>query len=244
MTKFFFKKKGDGGGPMRSQVVGIAWIIAILVAMMGWYFFSNERSVKGVEVAEERAISGEVLEKKEDSVYRSRRRGALSYSKQARYEKQKIAVEELYTREAPPVRKQVLKVELNSADTTTLQLLHGIGPAFAQRIVRYRERLGGYVADSQLLEVYGFTPALLDHVRPHLELDTAQRRRIRINSVGLKELARHPYVEYYQARDVLNLRSKGVVFRTEEDLRAVPSMADSTLMRLRPYVDYTLSVTE
>lgn len=146
----------------------------------------------------------------------------------------------MYSHEPPPVRKQALRVELNGADTTALQLLHGIGPAYARRIVRYRERLGGFVADSQLLEVYGFTPALLDHLRPQLELDTAARRRIAINRVELKELARHPYVEYYQARDIVNLRAKGVIFSTEEDLRAVPSMADSTLRRLRPYLDFSI----
>ena len=130
-----------------------------------------------------------------------------------------------------------MRVELNAADTTALMLLHGIGPAYAQRIVRYRERLGGFVDMSQLLEVYGFTPALLEHIAPYLLLDTLGIRKISVNNIGLKALARHPYVEYYQARDIVNLRAHGVVFETEEDLRAVPSMADSTLQRRRPYLD-------
>lgn len=222
---------------MRSQVIGIAWIIAVLVLCAGWYFFSlREVEKKGAEAAE-MVAEVENLAAKEDSVYRSRRESRVMHREPARYEGRG---EPMYSQEPPPVRKQALRVELNGADTTALQLLHGIGPAYARRIVRYRERLGGFVADSQLLEVYGFTPALLDHLRPQLELDTAARRRIAINSVGLKELARHPYVEYYQARDIVNLRAKGVIFSAEEDLRAVPSMADSTLRRLRPYLDFSL----
>ena len=222
---------------MRSQVIGIAWIIAVLVLCAGWYFFSlREVEKKGAEAAE-MVAEVENLAAKEDSVYRSRRESRVMHREPARYEGRG---ELMYSHEPPPVRKQALRVELNGADTTALQLLHGIGPAYARRIVRYRERLGGFVADSQLLEVYGFTPALLDHLRPQLELDTAARRRIVINSVGLKELARHPYVEYYQARDIVNLRAKGVIFSSEEDLRAVPSMADSTLRRLRPYLDFSL----
>lgn len=222
---------------MRSQVIGIAWIIAVLVLCAGWYFFSlREVEKKGAEAAE-MVAEVENLAAKEDSVYRSRRGTRVMHREPARYEGRG---EPMYSHEPPPVRKQALRVELNGADTTALQLLHGIGPAYARRIVRYRERLGGFVADSQLLEVYGFTPALLDHLRPQLELDTAARRRIAINSAGLKELARHPYVEYYQARDIVNLRAKGVIFSAEEDLRAVPSMADSTLRRLRPYLDFSL----
>ena len=59
-----------------------------------------------------------------------------------------------------------------------------------------------------------------------------------INSVELKQLIKHPYIEYYQARDIVQLRNKGVVFRTADDLRAVPSMADSTLERLLPYISF------
>ena len=138
----------------------------------------------------------------------------------------------------PAARRQPLVVELNSADTTTLQLLHGIGPTYARRIVRYRERLGGFRKTGQLLEVYGITPELLSHIGPSLSLDTTAIRRIDINNVELKQLIKHPYIEYYQARDIVRLRQRGTVFRCADDLRAVPSMADSTLERLLPYIDF------
>ena len=148
-----------------------------------------------------------------------------------------------YSTVAPAPRKQPLVVELNSADTLTLQLLHGIGPAYARRIVRYRERLGGFVSTEQLLEVYGFTPELLEHIRPSLRLDSSAIERIPINSIELKQLARHPYVEYYQARDIVRLRSLGTLFHSADDLRAVPSMADSTLQRLLPYLDFSVDAS-
>jgi len=117
-------------------------------------------------------------------------------------------------------------------------LLHGIGPTFANRIVRYRNRLGGFVSKEQLLEVYGFTPELLDHIAPHLHIEADSLRRIPVNSIPLKQLVKHPYIEYYQARDIVNLRQRGVCFSSVDDLRAVPSMADSTLERLLPYLSF------
>lgn len=172
------------------------------------------------------------LEKKEDSVYAVRR--------QKRSEKRvaRTLDSSYYTTQAPKPMRQPLMVELNTADTTTLQLLHGIGPAYARRIVRYRERLGGFVRLEQLEEVYGITPELVAHLAPHLQIDTAAVQRIRINEAELKRLVKHPYMEYYQARDIVVLRKKGVRFASVDDLRAVPSMADSTLQRLLPYLDF------
>ena len=115
-------------------------------------------------------------------------------------------------------------------------LLHGIGPTFASRIVRYRERLGGFVNKEQLLEVYGVTPELLEHIAPHITVDAGHVRRICLDTITLKQLIRHPYIEYYQARDIVRLRDHGTRFLSTDDLRAVPSMADSTLQRLLPYL--------
>ena len=129
-----------------------------------------------------------------------------------------------------------MSIDLNTADTTTLQLLHGIGPTFARRIVAYRDRLGGFVSKDQLLEVYGFTPELLLHIEPHIAVGSDSIRRLHVNSIALKQLIRHPYIEYFQARDLINLRSRGVRFESLDDLRALPSMSDSTLDRLAPYL--------
>lgn len=137
-----------------------------------------------------------------------------------------------------PVRRKPLQVELNGADTLTLQLLHGIGPAYAKRIVNYRERIGGFVNKEQLMEVYGLTPQLLDHIAPFLTIDTSLMKRIKINEVSLKELIRNPYIDYYQARDLIDYRNKGHRFTSPEELMLISSMDDTTRMRLLPYLDF------
>ena len=110
--------------------------------------------------------------------------------------------------------------------------------------MNYRSRLGGFIRTDQLLEVYGFTPDLLAHIAPCLTLDTSNITRISINSIPLKQLIRHPYIEYYQARDIVTLRNRGLRFHTPDDLRAVPSLADSTLQRLLPSLDFGDSSAE
>lgn len=222
-------------GPTHSQTLGIIWLSAALLLLAVIVFFSSRHAVESTPDDSSATLHEEILTTKEDSVYRTRRQ--YRYNQQKPKEKHPTKPS-FYTTVPPAPTKQPLSVELNSADTLTLQLLHGIGPAYASRIVRYRDRLGGFVSTSQLLEVYGVTPELVDHLSPHLRLDTGAIRRIHINTIDLKALARHPYVEYYQARDIVRLRSLGIRFHSADDLRAVPSMADSTLQRLLPYLDF------
>ena len=46
-------------------------------------------------------------------------------------------------------------IEINGADTTLLMKIPGIGSYYASRIVRYRERLGGFASAQQLEEIDG-----------------------------------------------------------------------------------------
>lgn len=235
---------------MHSQVVGIVWISVILLLVATLAIFLPKRMTHKVADNGNYTTDTAVLTKIEDSVYRSRRKASKN-------EKSRMRNDEFINSSSPTTlypldkdspsssknnftsyKKQPLRVELNSADTTTLQLLHGIGPTYASRIVRYRERLGGFTDKEQLLEVYGFTPELLSHIAPYVTVDTLNINKIDINSIPLKQLIKHPYIEYYQARDIVNLRNRGVRFENAEDLKTVPSMADSTLKRLLPYIKF------
>lgn len=223
----------------KSQTVGIIWVSVSLIIIVAIGIFSSHHSDTP---SPNDTIGSENIKKlaaKEDSVYKYRykQRRHNNITKHKTIKDYQID-SSMYRGQVPATRRQPLVIELNNADTTTLQLLHGIGPTYARRIVRYRDRLGGFINANQLLEVYGFTPELLAHIAPSLTIDTTAIRHIDINNIGLKQLIQHPYIEYYQARDIVNLRNKGVLFNTADDLRAVPSMADSTLERLLPYISF------
>jgi competence protein ComEA len=57
-------------------------------------------------------------------------------------------------------------VNVNTADSTLLQTLPGIGPTTAQRIIDYREENGQFQIVDDLLKVAGIGPVTLDRLRP------------------------------------------------------------------------------
>lgn len=80
-------------------------------------------------------------------------------------------------------------LDLNTLDSTGLVKLPGIGPATAIKIIRYRERLGGYTQISQLTEIEGLPDSLM---KWFIITDTVPIRKVPVNKATLTELRRHP----------------------------------------------------
>ena len=127
-----------------------------------------------------------------------------------------------------------LILELNSADTTALCKLKGIGAGRARMIVRYREKLGGFVRLSQLLEVYTIDSTLYADLLPQLILDPSLIRPILINTDSLN----HPYLNQKIAKVVINYRKQHGPFQSIDDLRRVKAIDSPTLERLAPYLRF------
>ena len=74
------------------------------------------------------------------------------------------------TKEKNTQQKLTGKININTADSEKLQLLPGVGPAIAQRILDYRQQIGRFTSIEQLLEVSGIGPKTLERIREHVEL--------------------------------------------------------------------------
>jgi DNA uptake protein ComE-like DNA-binding protein len=125
-------------------------------------------------------------------------------------------------------------VVLNTADTTLLKTVPGIGPYFARKIVQYGERLGGYVSVDQLDEIEDFP---LDAKNFLVVADPAPRK-LNVNKLSLNELKRHPYINFYQARAITDYRRLHGPIHSLLDLRLSKDFPPEAIARLEPYVEY------
>jgi comEA protein len=62
-------------------------------------------------------------------------------------------------------------VELNSATAVELDLLPGIGPVLAQRIIEYRSKHGTFKAIEELKQVSGIGPKKFEAIKDHVTVN-------------------------------------------------------------------------
>ena len=125
-------------------------------------------------------------------------------------------------------------VVLNTADTTELMTVPGIGPYFARKIVQYGQRLGGYVSVNQLDEIEDFPT----EAKRFLVVEGATPQKLNVNKLTLNELKRHPYINFYQAKDITDYRRLHGPIKSLQDLRLLKDFPQAAIERLLPYVTY------
>ncbi len=129
-------------------------------------------------------------------------------------------------------------LELNTADTTDLQKIPGIGPTFSKRIVKYRNLLGGYADVSQLAEVYGIDEEKYTALAPWFTVDPTRIQRLNVNRLPEDSLRRHPYIDYRQAKLIVRLRRQPNGLTGWHDLTLVEEFTDADRQRLKPYLSF------
>lgn len=108
-----------------------------------------------------------------------------------------VLVNKVYTPEQHYKNKypHSISVELNSTDSASLVEIHGIGPYYASKILRYRERLGGYYSVKQLKELH-MTYFNVDSAGETFTVNPALIQKSDLDSMSFKAILRHPYLEY------------------------------------------------
>ena len=144
-------------------------------------------------------------------------------------------IEERDTMKYPIKLQAEERIVLNHADTAQLRKVPGIGPYFARKIVEYRERLGGYYRVQQLLEIEDFPETAVDFF---IIPDDTQLRKLNINRLSLNELKRHPYLNFYQARAIVDYRRLHGTIQSLDQLSLLRDFPREVIERLTPYVEY------
>lgn len=154
-----------------------------------------------------------------------------------------IDLPEECARELPKIKtewtnkEKVFKlVNLNTADTSLLIGLPGIGSKLAQRIIAYRQLLGGFVATQQLEEVWGLKKETIDLIKEKILVSENDVKKLNINVCSKDELSKHPYCGYKMAGILINYRIQHGKFSSFSDLLNLVGLDFEKLNRIKPYL--------
>lgn len=132
-----------------------------------------------------------------------------------------------------PKLKPGATIDLNTADTTLLKRVPGIGSSFARRIVKYRELLGGYYVVEQLQEVYGMDRERYDAIYPYFTVGTA----VRPLTLTIDSISYHPYLSWRHKRTLRRLLEEEQPLDWSH-LMATGDFTRDDSLRLAPYMPF------
>ncbi|MFT4803148.1 MAG: competence protein ComEA [Psychroserpens sp.] len=135
--------------------------------------------------------------------------------------------------------RKLASFDINTADSTQLKLVFGIGPAYAKRIVAFRELLGGFYDTRQLAEVYGLESPALDSLLVYADV----RKPIVlillfINDISEKDLSKHPYISYKQAKLIIAYRNQHGNYLKATDLLQIGIFDSLFVEKVSPYLHF------
>lgn len=128
-------------------------------------------------------------------------------------------------------------LNLRTADTTELKMIRGIGSYRARQIVRYREELGGYVSIEQIMEARGMDE-VTDSILKFFTLDSVEVNTLKINHIGVRQLSRHPYLRFEEAKAIYEYRRKHIRIDSIQQLYELDCLSQEHLEKLAPYLNF------
>jgi competence ComEA-like helix-hairpin-helix protein len=134
--------------------------------------------------------------------------------------------------------RNVVFIEINSADTAELKKLKGIGSYYARQIVDYRNKLGGFANIEQLKEIRGIDSERFALFEKQAKANSSLIKKLNINNCTVKELAQHPYIGNYFARGIEQYRNIAGEIENLQQLINEKVITSQQAEKLRDYINF------
>jgi competence protein ComEA len=127
-------------------------------------------------------------------------------------------------------------VDINIADTAALIALPGIGAKLAQRIINFRDKLGGFHSVEQVKETYGLPDSTFQLIRSLLQCSPTGIARIDVNTADMDMLAKHPYIGRNLANAIVRFREQHGPYKSLEDLQKIVLVTPEIFKKIVQYL--------
>ncbi|MFN0050098.1 MAG: helix-hairpin-helix domain-containing protein [Cytophagales bacterium] len=141
-----------------------------------------------------------------------------------------------YPEKSPKIFK---KQDLNLADTIALEKVYGVGLKLASRIIKYREKLGGFLSFYQLKEVWGLDSTTIKEIEKKFLIEEGfQAEKINVNTDDFQLLKSHPYIGFTKAKLILNYRKMHGTYYGIDQLKQIQTISVEEIEKMKPYLEF------
>jgi competence protein ComEA len=133
-------------------------------------------------------------------------------------------------------KKAIAVVDINAGDSAAFDGLPGIGAGFSRRIIKFRDKLGGFYKVEQVAETFGLPDSVFQKIKPYLKIEAENITKININSATEEELKVHPYIRWQLAKIIIEYKKQHGAYKTLDDLKKIMAINVETFQKITPYL--------
>ncbi len=130
----------------------------------------------------------------------------------------------------------VVSVDVNVSDTNAWIALPGIGAKLSNRIINFRNRLGGFYSIDQVAETFGLPDSVFQKIKPRLVLSNRNIKQLNINTATPDEMKQHPYIRYNLANLIFQYRAQHGNFSKVADIKKIMTVTDEIYNKVSAYL--------
>ena len=130
----------------------------------------------------------------------------------------------------------MIPIDVNTADTSEFISLKGIGSKLSQRIINFRDKLGGFYSVEQVGETFGLPDSTFQKIKPQLKITSTAVKKININTADIELFKIHPYVRYAIGNAIIRYRSQHGNFSAVADIKKIITITEDIFNKAAPYL--------
>lgn len=127
-------------------------------------------------------------------------------------------------------------LDINTASPQDLMKIPGMDHSIPYKIIRFRDKLGGFWDVQQVKQTYGMNDSLYKVILPFLKIEKTTLRKININSCSVNELNREPFINRDIAQAIIIYRNQHGSYQNIEDIKKIAFLTEETFQKIIPYL--------
>ncbi|MDR5590921.1 helix-hairpin-helix domain-containing protein [Christiangramia sp. SM2212] len=127
--------------------------------------------------------------------------------------------------------------DLNAANSEDLKKVNGVGDVLSERIVKYRNSIGGFRSSIQLKDVYGLSPEVIERIDEQFKIISKPTTSLlNINDISEQQLSEIPYFNARIAKEIISYRKLHEGISSFEELSKINLFPYDKIDRIKLYL--------